>query len=146
MIEKIRKESAKKVITKDTSGAENGFLVELYKDGPKTTVYLTAAKPGAFKGYHLHNVRASHYVCIRGKMKITVYENPEKSEKPVPKVEHILDANNPERLWLPTDVYIGLQNIGDEEAWMINFPEPAYDPSLSGEQLDMSPEQIEDRT
>ena len=68
-------EEAKKVITRDHSGKENGFLMELFKsyDGKKTEAYLTAAKPGAFKGYHLHRVRAARYVCVKGKMKITLY-------------------------------------------------------------------------
>lgn len=142
MIEKIRLEECKKVTTFDTSNTENGFLVELYKDGPKTTVYLTAAKKGAFKGYHLHRVRASHYVCIKGEMKITVYEDPDKVT-PTPKQDYILSADNPQRLYLPNGVYIGLENIGDEEAWMINFPEPSYDPSLKDEQVDKSPQDLE---
>ena len=31
----------------------------MFKDGDKTVVYLSAANPGAFKGYHLHRVRAA---------------------------------------------------------------------------------------
>lgn len=136
MLEQIRRESCKKVTTKDSQQAPNGFLVELYKDGPKTVLYLTAAYPKAFKGYHRHTVRASHYVCLRGRMKITVVEGKEK-------VEHILNGDQPERLYLPTNVWIGLENIGDEEAWLINFPEPAYDPSLAGEQEEQTAEEIE---
>ncbi len=51
----VKVEDAKKVKTRDHSGEENGFLIELYKDketDEKTEVYLTAALPGAFKGYH----------------------------------------------------------------------------------------------
>lgn len=117
---------------------ENGYLVELFKDGDKTVSYLTVAKPGAFKGYHLHRVRESRYVCLKGKVKITVVDGQEK-------VEHILDASNPERLFLPTNVYIGIENIGDEEVWLINFPNPAYDPSLQDEQLDKTPQEIEEQ-
>ena len=43
-------EEAKKVPTRDHSGNDNGFLIELFKDketGEKTEVYLTAAIPGA---------------------------------------------------------------------------------------------------
>ena len=57
----IRIEPAKKVITYAHDGSENGWLIELWKDGPKTTAYLTAASPGSFKGYHLHRVRAARY-------------------------------------------------------------------------------------
>ena len=73
--EKPYEEPAKKVITYDLSGSENGFLTELFKDdeGKKTLIYLSAAKPGAFKGYHLHRIRVARYVCIEGRMKIILY-------------------------------------------------------------------------
>lgn len=137
MIEQIKKEPCKKVTTY-ASGTQNpnGYLIELYKDGDKTSVYLTVATPGSFKGYHLHKVRQSHYFCIKGKVKVSIVEGKQK-------VEHILSADNPERLLLPTNVYIGLENVGDEDAWLINFPHPAYDPSLKDEQLDKTPEEIE---
>lgn len=142
-MDKIKKEPCKKVVTKNSSGEPNGYLIELFKEEEKTTLYLTASYPRAFKGYHLHRVRSSHYVCLRGKMKITVYENPETSTTVVNKVEHILSADNPERLFLPTNVYIGLENISDEEAWLINFPHPPYDPNLMDEQVDKSSEELE---
>ncbi len=137
MIVGIKKEPCKKVTTFDVKTKEpNGHLIELYKDNDKTVVYLSAASPGAFKGYHLHTVRKSHYVPIKGKMKVTIISGGEKEE-------HILDSASPERLLLPTNVYIGLENIGSEDAWLINFPDPAYDPTLRGEQLDKSREEIE---
>lgn len=130
-------QDAKKVTTFDHSGQENGFLIELYKDGDKTTAYLTAAKPGAFKGYHLHRVRAARYVCVRGRMKITLYK-PGTTEKE----EHILDSSNPQRLFIPKDIATGLENIGEEEAWLINYPDPAYDPHLKDEQVEYTEEEL----
>lgn len=139
MIEQIQKEACKKVTTYASGTKEpNGHLVELYKDGDKTVVYLTVALPGAFKGFHLHNERQSHYVCLRGKAKITIVEGNQK-------VEHILDSSAPERLLLPTKVYIGIENIGTEEVWLINFPHPSYDPTLKGEQEDKTPAEIEEQ-
>lgn len=135
MLERICRETCKKVTTVDSRGAPNGFLVELYTESEKTLVYLTAAYPKAFKGFHLHTVRSSRYVCLKGRMKITVVEGQSK-------VEHILDGSAPERLSLPPDVWIGLENVGDEEAWLVNFPDPPYDPSLQGEQQEKSPADI----
>lgn len=131
----VRKEPCKRVETHDSFGSPNGFLVELYKDGPKTTLYLTAAFPKAFKGYHLHAVRSSHLVCVKGRMKITIVDGTEK-------VEHVLEGSRPERLFIPTNVWIGYENVGDGEAWMLNFPSPPYDPSLKGEQLEKTREEI----
>lgn len=135
-------EPAKKVITYDHAKNENGFLIELFKDketGMKTEAYLTAAKSGAFKGYHLHRVRAARYVCLKGKMRITTYEYNGSSWE---KTETILDASNPTRMFIPKDVATGLENIGDEEAWLINYPDPAYDPSLLDEQVEYTEEEL----
>lgn len=136
-----RLENAKKVTTYTAEGKENGFLIELFKDkesGEKTEVYLTAAIPGAFKGYHLHRVRAARYVCLKGKMKITLY----KPGEPSSKEEHILDASIPKRLFIPKDIATGLENIGDEEAWLVNYPDPPYDPSLTDEQVEYTEEEL----
>src|ERR1043165_4438355 len=119
-IDKVYKEPAKKVDTKDHAGNRNGFLTEMFKgdDGKKTEVYLSAALPGAFKGYHLHRVRAARYVCLKGKMKIITYERINNNWVPA---EHILDANSPERLFIPKNVATGLENFGDEEGWLVNY-------------------------
>lgn len=138
----IKVEDAKKVTTYSHDKSENGFLIELYKDkatGEKTEVYLTAAHPGAFKGYHLHRVRAARYVALKGKMKITTYEHDgQKWEK----TETILDSKLPTRMFIPKDTATGLENIGDEEAWLINYPDPAYDPSLKDEQVEYTEEEL----
>jgi dTDP-4-dehydrorhamnose 3,5-epimerase-like enzyme len=136
MITKVMEEIAKKVTTYDLNKKENGFLIELFKDGKKTTAYLSAAKPGAFKGYHLHRVRAARYVCLKGTMKIILYVNGIREE-------HILSADNLKRLFIPNNIPTGLQNIGTEEAWLINFPDPAYDPNLKDEQVDFTQEELD---
>ncbi|MBI1982063.1 MAG: WxcM-like domain-containing protein [Candidatus Levybacteria bacterium] len=132
-------EDAKKVLTFDLAGKENGSLTELYKDGEKTVVYLTATKPGGFKGYHLHRVRATRYTCMRGKVKIILYRPGDSSSRE----EHILDAQRPQRLFIPNDIATGLQNIGEEEVWLINYPDPPYDPNLKDEQVEYTLEELE---
>lgn len=140
LIQEVKIETAKKVDTLDvTTKKENGFLIELLKDNLKTVAYLTAAKPGAFKGYHEHTVRASRYICIKGKMKIILYINGQRKE-------YILSAGNPKRLYIPPHIPTGLENIGNEEAWLINFPIPYYDPDLKDEQIDYTREEIEKKT
>lgn len=132
-------EDAKKVTTKEHQGQENGFLIELFKsaDGVKTEVYLSAAKQGAFKGYHLHRVRAARYVCLKGRMKIILWK-PGTQERE----EHILDATTPTRLFIPKEIATGLLNIGDEDGWLVNYPDPAYDPTLKDEQVEYSEEEL----
>lgn len=131
-------EDAKKVPTFNLDHTQNGLLTELFKDGEKTTLYLTTIKPGMFKGYHLHRVRASRYICIRGKGKI-ILQKPGESKRE----EYILDSQNPQRLFIPKDTATGLYNIGDEEVWFINYPNPPYDPNLKDEQVEYTEEELE---
>lgn len=135
---KTQLEEAKKVKTADLTGQENGFLIELFKDGRKTTAYLSAAKPGAFKGYHLHKVRSARYFCLKGKMKIIVYEDGQRKE-------FILSEDKPQRLLIPAGLPTGLLNIGETEGWLVNFPDPAYDPDLKDEQLDYTEAEVEEK-
>ncbi len=131
-------ETAKKVTTYDLEGKENGFLIELFKspDGAKTEAYLSAATPGAFKGYHLHRVRSARYMCVRGKMKIILYVNGKREE-------HILSEDNLARLFIPPMVPTGLENIGEVDGWLVNYPDPAYDPALKDEQVDFTQEELD---
>lgn len=136
MTDTVKVEDAKKVLTYDLSGNENGFLVELFREDRFTLSYLTCAKPGAFKGYHLHRVRAARYMCVKGTMKIILYVNGVREE-------HILSAENLKRLYIPKDVPTGLENIGTEDAWLVNLPDPAYDPDLKDEQVDFTQEELD---
>lgn len=121
--------TCKRVETFNADGTHNGYLVELAKDGEKTTVYLTVTKPGAFKGYHLHQRRTSNFVLLKGKLKVIVVNGKQKEEI-------LLDENSLQRLTVPTNVYTALENVGNEDAWLINIPVPPYDPHDRDEQLE----------
>ncbi len=79
--------------TKDiTDNHVNGNLMVIWRDwddflenNPKM-VYITSVNPGEKKGPHLHTIRDSYFVCIRGKVVFIVktsdghYEEIESSE------------------------------------------------------------------
>lgn len=136
----VTREVAKRVETKDASGNPNGFLIEMFKDGDKTVVYLSAAAPGAFKGYHLHRIREARYICLKGKMRIITYEQEDGKWQ---KTENVLEAANQDRLFIPKNIATGLENIGDEEAWLVNYPNPVYDPNLKDEQVEYTQDELE---
>ncbi|MEK6907210.1 MAG: WxcM-like domain-containing protein [Nanoarchaeota archaeon] len=136
----ISLQGIRKILTYDKAKRENGYLIELLKDGEKTLSYLTAIYPGFFKGYHLHKIRNANYVCIKGKIKIILYDLNNKI-----KGEVILDSNNLERLHIPINIATGLENICNEEVQLINFPDPPYEPShlKIGEQIEYTKERLE---
>jgi len=68
-------------------------------------------------------------------MKIILYKNQERQE-------YVLDAAKPQRLHIPPNVASGLHNIGDEEAWLVNFPNPPYDPDLKDEQIEYTEDEL----
>ena len=137
----INLEEAKKIKTYDKHKRENGYLIELLKDGEKTLSYLISIYPGCFKGYHLHKIRNANYICIKGKIKVTLYDLNNKEKR-----EMILDSANLERLHIPTNIATGLENICNEEVQLINFPDPPYEPShlKNGEQIEYTKEKLEE--
>ena len=136
MIPGVRTEHAKKITTYDLNRQENGIVLELYKDGTKTTQYMTTLKVGGFKGYHLQRIRSAYYVILKGQVKIILYQNKIREE-------YIMDAREPSRLFIPKDIATGLLNIGEEEAWLVSFPNPAYDPAWTDEQVEYTEEELE---
>lgn len=131
------KSTAKRVETFDENSNANGFLLELAKsgkDGRKTNAYLTAVNPSAFKGYHMHKVRESNYVCLKGCVLITLYSISGKET-------HLLKPGD--KLHIPINVPTGITGSSAEQAWLINFPDPAYDPKLKDEQIDFTQEEVE---
>lgn len=132
----LSKGRAKIVETYDLNKKANGYLIELKKHGRHTDAYLSVALPGCFKGYHLHKVREANYVCVRGKVKVITY-----SKLTGAKTESILEIGD--KLHIDTNTPTGIQNEWEDEAWLINFPDPAYDPELQDEQIDMTEEDVE---
>ena len=68
----------RRIITKDTSGRENGWLLPIWHvdSGLKVDqVYLTAVAPKSHKGPHLHMVRCGRFVCVKGNVRIVIREN-----------------------------------------------------------------------
>ena len=82
MDEKIRWHELEKHDTKDIhDGHVNGFLIPAWRDWddtisvPPKMVYVTRINPGERKGPHLHKIRHSYYVCIKGKVVFIIKNN-----------------------------------------------------------------------
>ncbi len=137
---KTELESLKKVITKDLEGNINGTLIELLKEDEKTLAYLTTILPGKVKGYYLHKIRECNYICIKGKVDVIIYDLEEKNKQ-----KFTLNSENPQKLKILTNLAAGFENHYEEEAFLINFPNPPYDPEHSkiGERIKYSKEELE---
>jgi dTDP-4-dehydrorhamnose 3,5-epimerase-like enzyme len=134
----IKKSIAKKVITKDSFNNDNGFLIELKKEGNKTANYLTVANPGCFKGYHLHKERAANYVCISGEVEVIMYyfENDKV-------LKEVVCLKQGDSLHIPKMIATALNNNSDKEVWIVNSPDPFYNPDYKDEQVEFTEIQCE---
>jgi len=137
-------EKAKLVITKDPSGNENGWLMELFKDGDKTLSYLTVTKPGAFKGYHLHRLRTANFICVKGKVRLITYtfNGDYEFHGEWTRDEVILEPGD--RVTVPPFTPTALESISEEDSWLINYPNPAFDPTITDEQVEYTLQELEE--
>ena len=132
---KLKTKDNQKFITKDQSNQANGFLVPIYNthDGffaegkEPQQVYLTVIAPNQIKGPHLHYIRTGCFTCIKGNARFVLktqdgYETVYSGE-----------AHEYRTVIVPTGVPAALQNLGDDDAYVLNMPTPAWTPDMNDE-------------
>ena len=131
----IQTKTNSRFITKDHGGQPNGFLVTLYNvhDGffppgkEPQQVYLTVIAPRQIKGPHLHFIRTGCFTCIKGNARF-VLKLPEGYQ-----VFYSGEDHEYRSIIVPTGVPAALQNVGDEDAYVLNMPNPAWTPTMNDE-------------
>ena len=131
----IRVKPNQKFITKNSDGLNNGFLVPIYNinDGffdpgkEPQQVYLTVIGPRQVKGPHLHFVRTGCFTCIKGNARF-ILKTPDGYQVFYSGEEHEYFS-----ITVPTGVPAALQNLGDDEAFVLNMPNPAWSPTMNDE-------------
>lgn len=125
----------KKFVTKDHQNQPNGFLVPIYNvhDGffplgkEPQQVYLTAIAPHQIKGPHLHFIRTGCFTCIKGNARFVL-----KTDEGY-QVFYSGEDHDYRSVIVPTGVPAALQNLGDEDAYVLNMPTPAWTPAMNDE-------------
>jgi dTDP-4-dehydrorhamnose 3,5-epimerase len=131
----IRTLAHKKFTTKDEHGDVNGFLVPLYNIHDKffapgkepQQVYMTTILPGTIKGPHLHFIRTGFFTCIKGNVRVVL--------KTDEGYEVFFSGEDYEykSVEVPTGIAAAVQCLGDEEAYLLNMPNPAWTPDMNDE-------------
>jgi len=131
----IRDQIHPKIVTKGADGTPNGFLVPIYNINDKffapgkepQQVYLTVLAPNQKKGPHLHLIRTGFFTCIKGNVRIILRVGKAYQT-------HMSGENHEYRsVEVPTGVPALLENIGPEDAYVLNMPNPAWTPSMNDE-------------
>lgn len=89
-------------------------------------VYLTSTYPGVVKAWHLHTRQTDNVACVRGMVKLALYDLREDSPTRGEIQELFLGIHNPLLVQIPPNVYHGWMCVGQEEALIINCPTEAY--------------------
>lgn len=132
----IRTQLCRRIPTRDAAGETNGFLVPVYNrhepffaDGfAPQQVYLTVVAPGKIKGPHLHHIRRGFFTCIKGSVRF-VLKQPDASYRCVLSGE----GHGYVSVDVPPGTPLAIQNIGSEEAFVLNLPSPAWTPDMNDE-------------
>ncbi len=131
----LKTSSHSKFPTKNKDGTLNGYLVPLYNihdgffssDAEPKQVYLTVVSPGEVKGPHLHYIRQGCFTCIKGNIRVVVKVNGNYEIYFSGEDHHYLSIE------IPKGTPAALQNIGNEDAFVLNMPSPAWTPQMNDE-------------
>ena len=110
---------------------ERGRLMEMLRSDDEIftkfgQAYMTTAYPGVVKGWHYHKIQVDHFICVKGMMKVVLYDAREDSPSHGEINEFFMGDHNAILLRIPTWVYHGLKCISESEALMINLPTEVY--------------------
>jgi len=111
---------------------ERGRLMEiLRRDDPFFTafgqVYLTTTYPGVVKAWHCHARQDDHVCCIRGAIKLALYDDRPDAPTLGALQELFLGEARPLLVRIPRGVWHGWKGVGTDEAFMLNCPSEPYD-------------------
>ena len=120
--------------TKDTDDSHtNGSLVPVWRDWdnllevhPKM-VYFTTINKGERKGPHLHKIRHSYYVCIKGKVVFIIKNNDGKY------LEIESGEDNPVLVEIPKGFSSAHINLSKEPSTILALVNPSWKPDIRDE-------------
>lgn len=111
---------------------ERGHVMEMLRSDDDVferfgQVYMTTIYPGVIKGWHMHLKQDDNVVCVKGMIKLVLFDDREGSETSRELMELFLGENRPVLVHIPRGVYHGWKCISDDEAFVINIPTELYD-------------------
>jgi dTDP-4-dehydrorhamnose 3,5-epimerase len=90
-------------------------------------MYVTAAYPGVVKAWHYHERQTDHFVCVRGMMKVVLYDERAASPTKGKVNEFFIGDHNPLLVQIPPLVFHGFKCISEREALVVNLATEVYD-------------------
>ncbi|RJP80207.1 MAG: dTDP-4-dehydrorhamnose 3,5-epimerase [Candidatus Zixiibacteriota bacterium] len=131
-----RKELIEGVAVKDLKiiPDERGRLMEILRsDDPLFVkfgqVYMTTNYPGVVKAWHYHKQQVDHVACVKGMIKLVMFDDREGSPTRGILNEFFLGEHNPKLVRIPSGVWHGWKGVSETEALIVNTTTELYDPA-----------------
>lgn len=111
---------------------ERGRLMEILRADDEGfrkfgQLYMTTNYPGVVKAWHLHEVQEDMVACVKGMIKLVLYDAREASLSKGAVREYFIGDHNPMLVGIPAGVYHGWKGISAEESVVVNIPTEMYD-------------------
>ncbi len=112
---------------------DHGIITELYRPQwdptgmPVVHAYQSRLYPGAIGAWSCHARTVDRLFVNRGNIKVVLYDGREESRTSGRINELYVGDARPALVVVPIGVWHGLQNLGDSDALVLNFPTLAYD-------------------
>ena len=90
-------------------------------------VYLSVANLNVVKGWHYHKKQTDRFTCIKGMMKVVLYDSREESPSFGDVDEIFVGDLNHKLIVVPPFVYHGFKAIGEGPAYFLSVPNLPYD-------------------
>ncbi len=111
---------------------ERGRLMEILRNDDECftkfgQVYMTTTYPYVVKAWHYHRKQDDHIVCVKGMLKLVLYDDRDGSPTKGEVNEFFIGDYNPMLVKVPKMVYHGWKCVSYEEALVVNVPTEPYD-------------------
>ncbi len=111
---------------------ERGRLMEILRNDEEIfvqfgQVYVTTTYPQAVKAWHYHKKQDDFITCVKGMLKLVLFDDRESSPTRGEVNEFFIGDYNPMVVKVPMMIYHGWKCVSIEEALVINVPTEPYD-------------------
>jgi dTDP-4-dehydrorhamnose 3,5-epimerase len=112
---------------------DHGIITEMYRPPwdptglPVVHAYQSRLYPGAIGAWSCHARTVDRLFVNQGNLKVVLYDGREGSPTTGRINELYVGDARPALVVIPIGVWHGLQNLGDSDALVVNFPSHAYD-------------------
>jgi dTDP-4-dehydrorhamnose 3,5-epimerase len=110
---------------------ERGWLMEVLRSDWEAfkkfgQAYVTAAYPQVVKAWHMHKKQTDNMACIKGMVKLVLYDGRKGSKTREEINEFVIGEKNPMLIKVPPQVWHGFKTISEETALVMNVPTNLY--------------------